>query len=344
MIGRNVLSTTVGLGAILMTLMACTTGDGTGTPEGSEPTAPAGNDQPAEDGTAGSGTTSAVQEPGLESTTEEYWTEERMQQAEPVEPPTVTEEELQRLLSEPETGGAPGQTIEGAPAPEGASSEDASAATGTPTKADVKSRPFWNGGKFFFTKQDGKNYYCSAEFVGSKRVVMTAGHCVTDGNGNWYKNFKFKRAYDNGGGQSVGWDCMSVKTAYFNGGDNAYDYAFIYTNTDSGAGWLGFKTGVPYTSWTSIGYPKAYSGGNYMYKVKGTKGSVSTRVVEMLDNPMEGGSSGGAWIGDLQSSKGGNYAIGLNSYHTTSSNEFSPYFNSTTYDLLVYVMDKKCTQ
>lgn len=268
----------------------------------------------------------------------EYWTDERIAAAKPIEPEPPTEEELSRLaeipLKEPPAGP---QVIEASPGE----------VEGTPEKANVKERPFWNGGKLYFTKPGEGDFYGSAEFVGNKRVLLTAAHCVIDGNSKtpkWYKNFHFRRAYNNGGGQHVGWQCMAVWNLYFAYGKNrAYDYAFIHTNKDSGAGWLGMKSGIPYNSWTAIGYPKNYGDGKYMQRVDGTKGQVTGGRVEMLGNPMEGGCSGGAWIAELTIPHvGGNYAVGLNSSHTTSTNEWSPYFDSNTFDLYYYVRDKKC--
>lgn len=278
---------------------------------------------------------------------DDYWTEERMRNAQPMDLPSLTPEDHEKLLKMPvpETKEAPivvepssMDLMEGeAPAP---------TALGQPAKANVKQRPFWNGGKLFFTKDTGGNYSCSAEFVGSKRVIMTAAHCVMNGaTGKWYKNFKFARAYDNGGGQKVGWECMSVKTAWHTSGPNyPYDYAFIYASKDSGAGWLGLKTAIPYSQFWSIGYPSNYGGGKRMYKVEGTKGQVGGGTVAMNDNPFGKGSSGGAWIGDLTIPHvGGNYAIGLNSYYVGSPDPmYGPYFNATTFGLYTHVRDKKC--
>lgn len=272
------------------------------------------------------------------SAIEQYWSEERMNAAIPMPMPNVTTEELNRMLNL-----QPGlnEVIESSRVKDDLSSN------GTPTRADVGQRPFWNGGKFFFTKDTGGDYVCSAEFVGNNRTIMTAAHCVFNATTKqWYKNFLFRRAYNNGGGQKVGWECLSIKTAYYSPSKNyAYDYAFIYGDRDSGAGWLGYKSQIPYSSWTSIGYPVNYGNTQYMYKVVGTKGSNSGGVVQMKGNPMGGGSSGGAWIGDLTTPVvGGNYAIGLNSFHYTSepNDEYSPLFNTTTYNLLTKVMGKGC--
>lgn len=273
--------------------------------------------------------------------TEEYWTEERMKAAKPMPLPKISPEQFKKMKSMPGTKDAPPGTFRSIEPYH----PDSGMLQGTPTPANVGQRPYWNGGKFFFTKPGAGDYVCSAEFVGNNRVIMTAAHCVIDGSsGNWYTNFAFRRAYNNGGGQSVGWKCATVYTAYFTGGsaNHAFDYAFLNTSNISGAGWLGFATGVPYASWTSIGYPVNYGSTQRMYQVVGTKGTVGS-TVQMIGNPMGGGSSGGAWIGDLTVPHvGGNYAIGLNSFHYTSTpnDEYSPLFNTSTYNLLTAVMAK----
>jgi len=55
-------------------------------------------------------------------------------------------------------------------------------------------------GKVFFTSNSGVNYVCSGAAVIStnESVVWTAGHCVNEGPGAFYKNFLFVPAYRDG--------------------------------------------------------------------------------------------------------------------------------------------------
>ena len=55
-------------------------------------------------------------------------------------------------------------------------------------------------GKVFFTSNSGVNYVCSGSAVASanESVVWTAGHCVNEGPGAFYKNFLFVPAYRDG--------------------------------------------------------------------------------------------------------------------------------------------------
>lgn len=277
--------------------------------------------------------------------TDDYWTEERIATAQPVPSPSPSPQEQEALPAKP----VPEELLDALrafppslPSFDGDSSGMAMEAVsdGDVTKANVKQRPFWNGGKLFFSTQDGKNYVASAEFVASNRVLMTAAHCIIDeSTGLYYKNFQFRRAYNDGGGQKVSIIGDLIWSSYYNNGSVnwAYDYAFMRTGTDSGAGWLGFKTGLPYNSMTAIGYPGNYFGGKSMARVTGSKGGISSNIATMRDNRLGPGSSGGAWIGDLTiDTVGGNYAIGLNSY---GSPQKGPYFDSLTYALLLKVLN-----
>lgn len=55
-------------------------------------------------------------------------------------------------------------------------------------------------GKVFFTSNSGVNYVCSGSALVSanESVVWTAGHCVNEGPGAFYKNFLFVPAYRDG--------------------------------------------------------------------------------------------------------------------------------------------------
>jgi V8-like Glu-specific endopeptidase len=102
-----------------------------------------------------------------------YWTAERMKQAVP------TERDLRPLPNaKPEKGGG-------------------SSAAGS---IEVP-QPYPSAyGKVFFTSNGGVNYVCSGTAILStnESVVWTAGHCVNEGPGGFYKNFLFVPAYRDG--------------------------------------------------------------------------------------------------------------------------------------------------
>lgn len=53
--------------------------------------------------------------------------------------------------------------------------------------------PYGAVGKVFFT-EDGEDYECSGSAIGN-RAVLTAGHCVSDGEGTLFRNIVFIPAY-----------------------------------------------------------------------------------------------------------------------------------------------------
>ncbi|NQZ06033.1 MAG: hypothetical protein HRT35_02635 [Algicola sp.] len=247
-----------------------------------------------------------------------------------------------------------------------------------PIKADVENFPFSTGGRLAYIDSNGVDSYCSAQFVGSSRVIMTAAHCMQDRvTGMFYRNFNFRRAYNNGGGQSVGLICGAVYSDWKTGSEDKdnwkRDYGFFYTSSESEGGWLGLKKNENYSNWTAIGYPVAYGTsqytpkdkepnltvndmfkmhnsavvrtGRYMIRVDGGLVDKTHGIVTMNNNPMRSGSSGGAWIADLTDYQGsGNYAIGLNSYHMRDkyTYEFGPEFDDLTLSLFEFVSNMKC--
>jgi hypothetical protein len=149
---------------------------------------------------------------------DEYWTKERLQAARPMPLLSVTAAEFDALLHGP---AAPG--IQTAPSGD-------SAALGGAYRVNVDQRPYWNVGKLFFTADDGKDNVGSAAYVGTNKTLMTAAHCVRNGdNGNLYRNFLFIRA---GTGHWYGWSGQRVSISRIAtyqawvGPNMKYDYAF----------------------------------------------------------------------------------------------------------------------
>ncbi|NKY25867.1 hypothetical protein [Nocardia gamkensis] len=80
--------------------------------------------------------------------------------------------------------------------------------------------------------------------------------------------------------------------------------------------------------WTSMGYPKGYAIGQVMHRVDGARGTKSGGTIQILGNPMDGGSSGGAWTV-------GSIAMGDNSFKYPSNPDAQrgPVFNNYTFDV-----------
>ncbi len=176
-------------------------------------------------------------------------------------------------------------------------------------------------GKLFF-KQNGNSYVCSATVV-QKSTIFTAGHCVSDGQGNWSTNLLFCPSYYKGSGSGAPHPqrgCWSwTGTAYTPTDWHMYkridrDYACVVLsptgtvhNTKIGniTGWagmtwnwatrylvmaLGYPAGAPFP-----GYHIIHVAGVEWYErdLSSNDGGV---VSKYMGNDMTGGSSGGPWF------------------------------------------------
>jgi hypothetical protein len=254
-------------------------------------------------------------------------TDEALEQLRPVPMPVLPDQEVQRQLNVP----APVQDDQVITIPAVEPSQRSELAFGQVTRADVNVDPYRRAGKLFMTGIGT----CTAQVIGALDVVMTAAHCVYSRQTNqWASNVVFVRAFADGGGQRLDWQCMSIKSGWTGSNPYPWDYAFIKLRGSSAGGSLGLQTGLNYNSWISIGYPGNFEGARFMQTVEGRKGTVGGGIAQMNDNPMTFGASGGGWIR-------GNIAIGLNSFlrgdPSTSTSLWGPVFNSQTVDLYNYV-------
>ncbi|MEK6221848.1 MAG: trypsin-like serine protease, partial [Chloroflexota bacterium] len=117
-------------------------------------------------------------------------------------------------------------------------------------------------GKLFFN-QGGTAYVCSASVI-QKRVIISAGHCLSNGKGKVSKNIKFVPAYKNGNRPYGTFTCnlVAIRNEFHNNGNLKYDVAFCRMGKLLGqhvgqvTGWFGLATGGPrLTHWNAFGYP-----------------------------------------------------------------------------------------
>jgi len=182
--------------------------------------------------------------------------------------------------------------------------------------------PFAAAGQLFFNI--GLNTaYCSASLI-KPGVVVTAAHCVANyGQQQFYSNWMFVPALDNGNAPYGVWTAQSayILTSYFNGTDNCAvngivcpdDVAIITQNVDGSGnypgvytGWFGYGTdGYGYNGSgqaliNQLGYPVALDGGLLMERNDSqgviTPASSNNTIIGSL---MTGGSSGGPWLVNL---------------------------------------------
>lgn len=230
-------------------------------------------------------------------------------------------------------------------------------------------RPFWNIGALVYFTKTGQRAIGTASFVASPNVLMTAAHMVIDpATGEWNEKFAFLRGVTYGSwAQMVLPETICIYEEFFDPSTRKtnpiYDYAFMTTKQKSGAGWLGFEVNTTFPEYVySVGYPSCFGGVPYLkeciapgrippypqrpYYDVGHLANIPNQpnLVEMTQNPMQRGISGGPWIKnfDEQTSDGGkNMVIGLNSLPGPGGSRNSvtgPLFDEATANLLAHVL------
>jgi V8-like Glu-specific endopeptidase len=311
-----------------------------------------------------------------------YWSASRMQAAKPVEAmlantKTPKRASAQSLLpSGPPVsvpGGSPNQTLRqnAAPIKPTAQSQVSDLkypfpySSGFISYDKYKQYPHRTIGKIFFTKvSDGLDYVCSGSAVNStnKRLIVTAGHCVSDGKGHFHKNVIFVPAYnpnnsDSNQREPYGrWSAchLATTTAWHTKEDFGKDLGTI-KSCDKGSsrlhnvvGYLGYKANASRNqTWYAFGYPQAapFDGRKLAYckaPYATSDSSVSPARIGIGCN-MTGGSSGGPWILDYAPDKSGevNYINGVNSwkYYAQPNAIYSPYFGDDFLNLRKFAID-----
>ncbi len=229
--------------------------------------------------------------------------------------------------------------------------------------------PYSAIGKVFFT-QNGVNYVCSGSSIGGS-AVLTAGHCVSDGNGNFNTNVAFipDLFVDSNGHlrnvQNTVWvatHLITFQDYLVNGtsvpghlgrdvgfaivkGISTVDGSALGMTLSNSVGHLGFAwnlnpTGV---NWNAFGYPVESIGGVYS-GLEMVQDASTTACRINTQNPasvgigteMANGASGGPWVLDFSptlSTLSANYVGGLNSYVNAGVQLYSPYFDASVKQL-----------
>ena len=215
-----------------------------------------------------------------------YWTPKRMADAKPLMPMVKRTRANSGLARRPDAAGKP---VTVAPTAPGKAKNAASTAS-VPTPAihgraydypapftrfetfpatSYRAYPNRTVGKLFFSNAAGQDFVCSASVVNSenKDIVWTAGHCVSNGAGAFYRNWRFAPARRLGANPYGVWAPRRVATLteWHSLGNLRQDVgALVMRNNASGAsianaiGALGLQFNASrIRSWNAMGYPAA---------------------------------------------------------------------------------------
>ncbi|MCB1499600.1 MAG: trypsin-like serine protease [Bauldia sp.] len=212
---------------------------------------------------------------------------------------------------------------------------------------NVLSKPLYWAGKLFFRAPDG-DYVCSGQFI-SPNVVLTAAHCVRDSDtGAWYQDLIFALQYNSGQyGAVYSYDCVATRNSWVQPGFEKFlsDYAMIRVDKPSRTGNFGTHWGWrgAYNEANKIGYPGGVADGEVIQVEHGPIAFVDGVVQLTHGNTADqGGSSGGAWIGQYSDAEGnndGNYIISVESfgYDEEPGIDYGPYLDENFKSLWDYV-------
>lgn len=286
------------------------------------------------------GQTMSATETDAQAVLEDYWTAERMAAAEPV-PSAVGETGLDDELAPLATGETRNLSEPYRPA--------------DPGTMDEAHFSYTNGKVFFHDPSDGLDYVCSGGAVnsGSKRMVVTAGHCVNTGDGSdtWMQNWIFVPGYQNGdeprGRFAAYW--FDSSTGWTQDGSRTRDFAFV-TTYDSGSGQLlvdavgghglTVNPGHPYVH--IAGYPGNHDNGQVQWNCWGTTTSWSSSDNgQKLNCDFGGGSSGGPWLRDFGEDGLGYVVSDMHGIATDGSGDnYGPYYDDHVGDIYDIAADR----
>jgi hypothetical protein len=206
-----------------------------------------------------------------------------------------------------------------------------------PGSTSYTAYPYSTNGKVFFTKASGGNFVCSGTVVntqrsstdlGNRSTIWTAGHCVSDGNGNFHTNWVFVPAYRDNVRPFGTWSAraLTTKSEWHSFSNFEQDVGAAVLNTQSGVAiqnrvgseGIAFNQAYP-QHWHAFGYPQAAPfNGQRQHACAASYArqddpSPRTNVPSIgIGCDMTGGASGGGWI--LRFGFGGGWVNSVNSY------------------------------
>lgn len=200
--------------------------------------------------------------------------------------------------------------------------------------------PYRAAGKLFFNI-GASTYLCSASLI-KPGVVVTAAHCVAEfGQNQFYSNWSFVPAYNNGTAPYGTWTTSNafVLTSYLNGTDSCAEPGIVCQNdvavlvqNPQGSAYPGASTGFfgfgidgfgfnasNLALINQLGYPASLDNGEQMQRNDSQSYADPTLSNNnVIGSLMTGGSSGGPWLVNLGiAPKLNGTAFGAESTHNT---------------------------
>ncbi|MGP3965641.1 trypsin-like serine peptidase [Nonomuraea sp. 3N208] len=183
-------------------------------------------------------------------------------------------------------------------------------------------------GRVFMTV-GGADFVCSASTVTSanRDVVVTAGHCVKDGAGEWAANWTFVPGYGTGGEHPYGRYAarrMFVAERWSREGNDDYDVAMVALAT-SGGRHVADAVGTQEIAFNAprggqafgFGYPSdpPYNGGQLVYCAGRLRNDPHGQTRDQgLGCDMTAGASGGPWMTGFDAGTGKGTITSLSSF------------------------------
>lgn len=256
-----------------------------------------------------------------------FWTDERLDSAEPEHQVQIPPDAIEEFsAADPTTAAPPG-------------SEPTAAEVATPD--GVYNAPT---GKYFYTRPNGNLKWCTASVVNtsSRRIAITAGHCVHTGkDGTWMHAGEFFPAYNDGTKPFGGFPVTKMVTfsdwANYGGrewnartsiGFNRDVGVLVLANgrrinkrvqtVTGGHGWM-YNTDRS-NFWVDVfGYPANLQQGRVRQRCSAGTASSQYEHLKVACN-FEGGSSGGPWLYNMSGGYG--YVRGITSIFFSDSFNF----------------------
>lgn len=203
-------------------------------------------------------------------------------------------------------------------------------------------------GRVFLTL-NGVDFSCSASSVRSanRDLVVTAGHCVKDGAGEWAENWTFVPGYD-GGRQPYGAfpaRRMFVAGPWSRSGDDDYDVGMVAVETLDGRHLTDVVGGQPIAFYPprgrrtyGFGFPAdpPYDGERLLYCAGVPHADPQGQTRDQgLRCDLTAGASGGPWLTGFDPASGRGTLTSVSSFKYSNDHRtmYGPYFGSAVRDL-----------